>query len=134
VRSGQDRQVQSSRSECLEAVVRCQSSVSSQKSLEKVILRTIETITLLEQLAKDTNQIATNSAANTAVIHLKDLLLGGELVLDQSIIDANFAKFVLDDSDALAVILSQDIVQQCCLAASKKPWEPEMEIFSVRYR
>ena len=45
--------------------------------------------------------------ADAAVVHLEDLFFG---LHDQAIVDADFAEFVLDDGDALAVLGGEDVV------------------------
>src|SRR6185503_10771761 len=59
---------------------------------------------LLLERAEDADQVAAHRAADAAVVHLHDLLVG-----------------LLDDLDLLAVILLQDAVEERGLAAAEKP-------------
>ena len=70
-----------------------------------------------EQLQGDA-QIFPNGAANAAIAHLNDLLLG---VRDQDVVvDVFFAKFVLNDSDFLAMGLCQHALQERGFARTQK--------------
>ena len=73
------------------------------------------------ELAKNTHQVTANGAADAAVVHLDDLF--GPAVDDQIVIDALFAKLILDDGDALAVAFAQNAVEQRGLAGTEKAGE-----------
>ena len=80
----------------------------------------IETILPLEQPAEDAEQIAAHGAAEAAVIHGEDLLVGLD---DELVVDAHFAEFVLDDGDPPAVLFGEDAVKKRGLAGAKKAGE-----------
>jgi hypothetical protein len=94
----------------------------------------------LDEIVQNTDQIATHGATDAAVVHLEDLLLGSELVLQQRIVDSDLcarnvceqdigahtrgfcadffltSELILDDGDPLSVIGTKDIVEKCRLA------------------
>ena len=80
----------------------------------------VETIAPLAQLAEHTDQVATHGAADATVGGLEDLFLGTD---HQFMVDGHFAEFVLDDGDALAVLLREDAVEQRGLAGAEKTGE-----------
>jgi len=71
----------------------------------------------LVELAKDADQVAARGATGAAVIHLEHFLVG---VDHQLLVDADLTELVLDDGNALAVMLAQDTVQQRRLAGSRE--------------
>ena len=73
----------------------------------------VEAVAALEQLAEDAQQVAAHRAADAAVVGLEDLLLGAD---DELVVDADLAELVLDDGDALAVLLREDAVEEGRLA------------------
>ena len=77
----------------------------------------IEFVPTLEQLAENTQQVASNSAANAAVIGFENFFLGTD---DELVIDANFAELVFDDGNALAMVLSKNPIQQGGFAGAQK--------------
>jgi hypothetical protein len=68
----------------------------------------VEAVAALEQLAEDAQQVAAHRAADAAVVGLEDLLFGADHEL---VVDADLAELVLDDGDALAVLLREDTVE-----------------------
>ena len=46
----------------------------------------------LDQAAQNAYEVSPDSAADAAVVHLKDLFLGVELLLDERIVDTDLAK------------------------------------------
>ena len=69
----------------------------------------VEFVSTLHQVAEDTNEIATHGAADTAVVHLEDFLIG---VDHKFVINADLAAFILNHSNALAVLGSEDVVEK----------------------
>jgi hypothetical protein len=70
------------------------------------------------QIVEDANQIPADSAADTSVIHLNNLLL---LILQQQfIVHTLFTEFVFNHGDAMAVLLGQDTFKQGGLATAQK--------------
>jgi hypothetical protein len=49
----------------------------------------------------DADEIAANGAADAAVVHLEDFLVGAD---DEVVVDADLAELVDDDGEALAVV------------------------------
>jgi hypothetical protein len=80
----------------------------------------VELVAALHQVAEDADQVAAHGAADAAVVHLEDLLLGVE---HEGVVDADLAELVLDDGDPLAVLLGEDVVQQRRLAGAEEPGE-----------
>ena len=80
----------------------------------------IEAVTTAHQLADHVEQIAADGrdAADAAVDHLVYLLIGGD---HQLRVDADLAELVLDDGDALAVVLAQYVVEQSRLPGPEEP-------------
>ncbi len=65
-------------------------------------------------------EVAAHRAADAAVGGLEDFLFGAD---DDLVVDADFAELVLDDGDALAVLLGQDAVEEGRLARAQKARE-----------
>mmetsp|Transcript_150097 Transcript_150097/g.418195 ORF Transcript_150097/g.418195 Transcript_150097/m.418195 type:complete len:227 (-) Transcript_150097:319-999(-) len=77
---------------------------------------------VLDHLLEAGDQVAAHGAADAAVVHLHDVLLGRQGAgFEELVVDADLAKLVLDDSYALPMVLLQDPVQQGCLAAPEEP-------------
>src|SRR6185436_8438901 len=73
------------------------------------------------QLAQDADQVASHRAADAAVVHLDDLLLAA---LEQDVVvHARLTILVLDDGNALPVLLLEDAVQKRRLAAAEEAGE-----------
>ena len=69
----------------------------------------VELVAALHKIAEYPNQVSAHRAADATVRHLEDLLVS---VDDEGLIDADFPILVLDHGDALAVLLSQDPIEQ----------------------
>mmetsp|Transcript_10163 Transcript_10163/g.17448 ORF Transcript_10163/g.17448 Transcript_10163/m.17448 type:complete len:228 (-) Transcript_10163:69-752(-) len=83
---------------------------------------TIDVVQFAAQTFQDLHQITTHRAADTAIHHLDDLLLG--VLFDDVFIHPNLAEFILDDGEFHTMVWGfQNVVQQCCLARTKKPCE-----------
>ena len=80
----------------------------------------VELVAPLHELAEDADQVAAHRAADAAVVGLEQLLFGAD---HQLVVDADFAEFVLDDRDALAVFLGEDAVQQRGFSGAKEARE-----------
>ena len=80
----------------------------------------VEPVLALEQPAEDAEQIAAHGAAEAAVVHGEDLLVGLD---DELVVDADLAELVLDDGDLAAVLLGEDAVQQRRLAGAEEAGE-----------
>ena len=76
----------------------------------------IEAITPLHQVADDPNQIAAHRAADAAVVHLEDLLIG---INYQLVVDAHLAELVDDHRHLEAVLVGEDPVEQGRLAGTE---------------
>jgi hypothetical protein len=67
----------------------------------------VERVFSAHEFVEDPDEVLADGAADAAVVHLEDLFFG---LHDQAIVDADFAEFVLDDGDALAVLGGEDVV------------------------
>ena len=77
----------------------------------------VEFIAALEQLTKNPQQVAPDSATNATVIGFENFLFGAN---DELMVDADLAKFVFNDSNALAVVLGENPIQQGGFAGAQK--------------
>mmetsp|Transcript_35372 Transcript_35372/g.80355 ORF Transcript_35372/g.80355 Transcript_35372/m.80355 type:complete len:489 (-) Transcript_35372:42-1508(-) len=76
---------------------------------------------VLHELLEPRDEVAAHGAADAAVVHLHDVLLVRHgATLHQRVVDAHLPELVLDDRDALAVVLLKDVVQQGRLAAAEE--------------
>ena len=73
----------------------------------------IKFVSPLHQIAEHPDQIAPNGAADTTVGHFKDFLIS---IDDKTLINTNLSVFIFDHSNFLAVLLTQNFVQQRCFA------------------
>ena len=80
----------------------------------------VELVAALHELAEDADQVAAHRAADAAVVGLEQLLFGAD---DELAVDADLAEFVLDDGDALAVLLGEDAVQERGFSGAKEARE-----------
>ena len=80
----------------------------------------VELVAPLHELAEDADQVAAHRAADAAVVGLEQLFFGAD---HQLVVHADFAEFVLDDGDALAVLLAEDAVQQRGFSGAKEARE-----------
>ena len=76
----------------------------------------VELVLALHQPFDDADQVAAHGAADAAVVHLEDFLVG---VHHEVVVDTQLAEFVHDDGVLLAVLLAQDAVQQGGLAGAE---------------
>jgi hypothetical protein len=77
----------------------------------------VKAVASFSQLRQYPNQIATYRAADAAVTGFKDFLVGTD---HQFVIHTDFAEFVLDHSNAFAMVLRQNAVDQRRLAGTEK--------------
>jgi len=68
------------------------------------------------QPVDDADEVAAHGAADAAVVHLEDFLVGAH---DQLIVDADLAELVDDDGVFLTVRLGQDAVEKRRLAGAE---------------
>ena len=80
----------------------------------------VEAVLALEEPAEDAEQVAAHGAAEAAVVHGEDLLVGLD---DELVIDAHLAEFVLNDGDPAAVLFGENAVQQGGLAGAEEAGE-----------
>ena len=76
----------------------------------------IKLIAPLHQPGQDADQIPAHRAADASIVHFEHFFIG---IHDQVVIHAQFAEFIDHDREFLAVIFSQDAVQQRGLAGTK---------------
>ena len=76
----------------------------------------VEAVAAFHQSVDDADQVAAHRAADAAVVHLEDFLVG---IDDEVVVDADVAEFVDDHRVALAVILGQDAIEKCGLAGAE---------------
>merc|ERR1719375_1803975 len=74
------------------------------------------------ELLEHADQVLPHGAADAAVHHLDELLLGLHLrvLLEQLVVNADLAELVLDDRELLAVRGRQDVVEERRLAAAEE--------------
>ena len=76
----------------------------------------VELVLALHQPFDDADQVAAHGAADAAVVHLEDFLVG---IDHEVVVDAQLAELVHDDGVFLAVLLAQDAVEQGGLAGAE---------------
>jgi hypothetical protein len=69
----------------------------------------VELVPPLHQVTENADEVASDGTADAPVVHLEYLFVG---VDNQRLIDSDLAKLVLDDGDALAMVLREDSVQE----------------------
>mmetsp|Transcript_10131 Transcript_10131/g.30018 ORF Transcript_10131/g.30018 Transcript_10131/m.30018 type:complete len:243 (-) Transcript_10131:349-1077(-) len=68
---------------------------------------------LLVELLQASDEVTPHGAADTAVVHLDDVLLRDAAPgAQQSVVNADLPELILDDGDLLAVIRLEDVVQK----------------------
>ena len=82
----------------------------------------VELGAVFRELEQAAHQIAPHRAADAAVVHLHDLLVGGD---QQVVVDTDLAVLVHDDRDAAAVIGGQDAIEQRRLTRAEKPGQDD---------
>lgn len=80
----------------------------------------VELVAPFHQVADDADQIASNGAADASVVHLKYFFFG---VDDQILIDADFAEFIFDHGNSLAVLSRENVIQEGRLPRAQKSGE-----------
>ena len=76
----------------------------------------IKLVAPLHQPGQDADQIPAHRAADAAIVHFEHFFIG---IHDQVVINAQFAEFIDHHGEFLAVIFSQDAVQQRGFAGTK---------------
>ena len=76
----------------------------------------VELALALHQAVENADEVAAHGAADAAIVHLVDFLVGLD---DQIIVDADLAEFIDDDGVFLAVGLGQDAVEKGGLARAE---------------
>ena len=76
----------------------------------------VELALALHQPLDDADEIAAHRAADAAIVHLEDFLVGAD---DEVVVDAYLAELVDDDGEFLAVRLGEDAVQERGLAGAE---------------
>ena len=76
----------------------------------------VELALALHQAVDDADEVAAHGAADAAVVHLEDFLVGAD---DEVVVDADLAELVDDDGVALAVLLGEDAVEERGLAGAE---------------
>jgi len=80
----------------------------------------IEGFLALHEAAEDADEIAAHGAADAAVVHLEELLVGLD---DQLVVHADLAEFVFDHGEFLAVLLGQNAVEERGFAGAEEAGE-----------
>ncbi len=80
----------------------------------------VEAVFSFEEGAEDADQVAADGAADAAVVHFEDFLVGTD---DQLMVYTDFAEFVFDHSDAMAVVLTQNAVEKSGFAGTEEAGE-----------
>ena len=76
----------------------------------------VEAAGAAHQALDDADQVAAHRAADAAIVHLVDFLVGFH---DQVVVDADLAELVDDHGVALAVVFGEDAVEQRGLAGAE---------------
>ena len=76
----------------------------------------VEAARPLHQPLDDADEVAAHGAADAAVVHLEDFLVGLD---DEVVVDADLAELVDDDRVLLAVVLGEDAVEERRLAGAE---------------
>mmetsp|Transcript_70658 Transcript_70658/g.111839 ORF Transcript_70658/g.111839 Transcript_70658/m.111839 type:complete len:270 (+) Transcript_70658:635-1444(+) len=67
----------------------------------------------LHDLLETCNEISTDGATNAAVVHLNDILLHGQgSSFNETVINADLTKLVLNDGEAFSMELMKDVIQK----------------------
>jgi hypothetical protein len=69
----------------------------------------VELVLPLHQVTEDADEVASDGAADAPVVHLEYFFVG---IDNQRLIDSDLSKLVLDDGNALAMVLREDSVQE----------------------
>ena len=77
-------------------------------------------VAAFHQAADDADEIAAHGAADAAVIHFEDFLLG---IDDEFVVDADFAELVFDHGDAETVVFGEDAVEEGGFAGAEESCE-----------
>ena len=77
----------------------------------------IEAVPSFHQVAENADQIASNRAANAAVVHLEYFFVR---IDDQRLIYANLAELIFDDGYSLAMLLAEYAVKESGFARAQK--------------
>ncbi len=76
----------------------------------------VELALAAHQALDDADEVAAHGAADAAVVHFENFFVG---VHDEIVVDADFAEFIDDHREFLAVILGEDAVEQSGLARAE---------------
>ena len=80
----------------------------------------VEAVLALHEAAEDADEVAAHGAAEAAVVHFEQFFLAGD---DELVVDADFAEFVFDHRELLAVLFGEDAVEQRGLAGAEEAGE-----------
>jgi hypothetical protein len=80
----------------------------------------IEPILALHQPTENTEEIAAHGAANAAVVHFKDFLVG---LNDQLVINAHFAKLIFNHGNFFAVLLRENAIEESGFSGAEEASE-----------
>ena len=80
----------------------------------------VELVPHLSKAAEDTNQVPAHGAADAAVVHFENLLLG---IDDELVVDADLTEFVFDHGNSFAVVRGENVVEERGFSGSKESRE-----------
>ena len=80
----------------------------------------VELVPHLPKAAEDTNQVPAHGAADAAVVHFENLLLG---IDDELVVDADLTEFVFDHGNSFAVVRGENVVEERGFSGSEESCE-----------
>ena len=80
----------------------------------------VELVPHLSKTAEDTNQVPAHGAADAAVVHFENLLLG---IDDELVVDADLTEFVFDHGNSFAVVRGENVVEERGFSGSEESRE-----------
>jgi hypothetical protein len=89
----------------------------------------VELVAMLHDLEEAAHQIAAHRAADTAIVHLHHLLIGGE---QQMMVYCDLSELIDDHGDAAAMLGGQDAIEQRGFARAEKAGQDDDRSFGIR--
>lgn len=80
----------------------------------------LEILSAADQHSKGSHQIASDRAANAAIIHGNNVFLGSQILADQSIINSNFSKLIFNNTNLPLRLFTKNVIDQSGLSTSQK--------------
>ena len=80
----------------------------------------VELVPHLSKAAEDANQVPAHGAADAAVVHFENLLLG---INDEFVVDADLAEFIFNNGNSFAVVRGENVVEKRGFSSSEESGE-----------